>query len=74
MKEKIKGEIKIYSIYKEAVESVGGSKAGVRKAVNRGGIYKGRWEIKKDIDSYKTIDSRNAKENTGLSGCISGME
>ena len=43
------GEISTYPTYKEAVEYIGGSRAGIRKAVNKKRTYKGRWEIKKII-------------------------
>lgn len=47
VKDIITGDLRIYSTYKEAVESIGGSKAGVRKAVNKKRLYKSRWRIEK---------------------------
>ena len=49
VKDIITGDYSIYSTYKEAVESIGGSKAGVRKAVSNKRLYKGRWKIEKVI-------------------------
>lgn len=39
VKDIITGEICIYSTYKEAVESIGGSKAGVREAAQENTMY-----------------------------------